>query len=283
MPTPPSTLLPELDHLLGSRSPRVVEGVRRVVANVRPCVRLRSERIGARPIRGGVVDRLLGRPRTAPVLPATASKFGGLPYFESETELRGGRFLGQVNVGEVRTALARDGFPVPAGMPERGLLAIDIADGRLGGRTRWYPDPQVRALPVPEIDPVARYEAAIRFEGSWSLRGLDWFDPVPAEDEELWEYMNDLEIPGVDADGDGSHKLFGHANEALNEHCGFPSDLLRRGEDRAAIREYELIWRIDYDHPAGFSWGTNWLYVVIHRADLARGALEKSIVLVANA
>jgi hypothetical protein len=40
---------------------------------------------------------------------------------------------------------------------------------------------------------------------------------------------------------------------------------------------------VDYDHQAGFAWGTNWLYVVIHRDDLARGALENAVVTGANA
>ena len=49
------------------------------------------------------------------------------------------------------------------------------------------------------------------------------------------------------------------------------------------FREYELLWRIDADHPAGFAWGTNWIYVVIHRDDLTHGALENAIVTGANA
>ena len=276
MKTPPTTLFPELERLLASRSPVVAKAVRRVVADVRPCVRLRTERIGKKPIRGSALDRLLRRPRPNPVLPATASKFGGLPYFERETELQGGRFLGQVNFAEVISALTQQGFPVPDGMPERGLLAIDTIPNRLSGRTRWYPDPQTRDLPMVKADAVAKYEAAIHFEGSWSLRGLEWFDPVPKDDDELWEYMNELEIPGIDID---EHKLFGHANEALNDHYGLVPVLGRSD----SIRDYALIWRIDYDRPAGFAWGTNWLYVVIHRDDLARNAFENAIVTGANA
>lgn len=278
MRTPPTTLLPELERLLASRTPQVREAIRRVVAEVRPCVRLLSERVGSKPIRGGVFDRMLRRPRPAPVLSATASKFGGTPYFEHESELQGGRFLGQVNFADVTQALTKQDFPLPAGMPDRGLLAFDLVADR-PGRTRWYPAPRTRELATLEIDAVAKYETAINFEGSWSLRGLDWFNSVPEGDGELWDYMNELEITGVDCDAHGGHKLFGHANEALNEHYGL-TPITGRSE---SIRDYALIWRIDYDNPAGFSWGTNWLYVVIHRDDLARGAFENAIVTGANA
>lgn len=279
MRTPPTTLLPELERLLATRPPQLGEAIRRVVSDVRPCVRLRSKRVGSRPMRGGVLDRLLRRPPPAPVLPATASKFGGMPYFEHESELPGGRFIGQVNFADVTQALAKQEFPLPAGMPERGLLALDLVPGQLGGRVRWYPAPHARELATLEVDAVAKYETAIDFEGSWSLRGLNWFDRVPEEDDELWDYMNELEIADVDRDAHGGHKLFGHANEALNEHYGL-TPIPGRSD---AIRDYALIWRVDYDNPAGFSWGTNWLYVVIHRDDLARGAFENAIVTGANA
>ena len=226
------------------------------------------------------------------MLPATASKFGGTAYCEQATELDGGRFLGQINFAEATGALHEQQFPIPTGMPAAGLLAVDLVNGlrgngSLAGRTRWYPAPRIgeltaSALQTP-LDPrrswaVARYEAAISFIGSWSMQGLDWYDVVDG-DRELWDYMNDLEIDGVDVDAHGGHKLFGHANEALNEHYGLTPAPGRS----AAIRDYALVWRIDADSPAGFHWGTNWLYVVIHKDDLGRGAFEHAIVTGANA
>jgi hypothetical protein len=276
---PPNTLLPELVRLLANRPPHVGEAIRRVMGDVRPCSQLRTERVGIKPMRGTAFDRLLGRPPPVPVLPAAASKFGGRPYFEREGELEGGRFLGQVNFADAALALAKQQFPLPAGMPEAGLLAVDLVPGSLAGRTRWYPAPQARDLAAVDIDVVAKYEAAIDFAGSWSLQGLDWFDAVPEGDDELWAYMNELEIAGVDVDARQGHKLFGHSNHALNEHYGIVPVAGRSD----SIRDYALIWRIDYDQPAGFSWGTNWLYVVIHRDDLARGAFENAILTGANA
>jgi hypothetical protein len=44
-----------------------------------------------------------------------------------------------------------------------------------------------------------------------------------------------------------------------------------------------LLWRITYDNPAGFAWGTNWLYVILHADDLQVTAFEHAIVVGANA
>lgn len=72
---------------------------------------------------------------------------------------------------------------------------------------------------------------------------------------------------------------FGHANGALNEQYGL-RPVTNRSHD---IRDYALIWRIDYDNQAGFEWGTKGLYVVIHKDDLALGAVGNAIVTGANA
>jgi hypothetical protein len=226
-----------------------------------------------------LLDRLLGRPRPQPILPATASKFGGRPYCEHATELKGRRFLGQINFAEVAGALDAEGFPRPGGMPDAGLLSVDLAPDSVEGAVRWYPDPRAEAAVDIAVDQVARSEAAITFKGSWSLRGLEWFDSVPSGDKELWTWMNELDIPNVDEDGHSGHKLFGHPNEALNEHYGFvPVD--GRSSD---IREYALIWRIDGDRAARFHFGPNWLYVIIHAEDLARGAFQNAVLTGANA
>ena len=84
---PPVTLLPELEQLLSERTPEVADAIRRVVTDIRPCVVLQTTRTMGVPLRGRFVDRLLGRPRPQPRLPRTASKFGGIPYFEDPSEL----------------------------------------------------------------------------------------------------------------------------------------------------------------------------------------------------
>jgi uncharacterized protein YwqG len=210
----------------------------------------------------------------------TASKLGGIPYVENSAEMDNVRFIGQINLVEVSRALELQAFPRPKGIPSTGLLAVDLVSWMREGRVRWYPEPsELKAVRPISMQTVAKYEAQIQFRGSWSMQSLDWFDAIPNDDEELWNYMNDLEVTGVDEDARGGHKLFGHTNEALNEHYG-----LRPPPGRSdSIRDYAQIWRIDCDAAAGFSWGTNWLYVVIHVEDLARGAFEKAIITGANA
>jgi Domain of unknown function (DUF1963) len=277
---PPRTLLPQLELLLSTRPAGVVEAIRRVVTDVRPCVVLASTRTMDVPLRGRLIDRLLRRAPPQPRLPKMASKFGGIPYAENLSELLGGVFIGQVNFAEVTHALTSQGCSLPQGMPARGLLAVDLVRGLFEGRARWYPDPdESRSVLSSKVRAAANYEASIDFKGGWSLRGLDWFDSVPKGDDELWEYMNDLEIPGVDVDGRYGHKLFGHPNEVLNDTYNFRSAPGRSN----SMRDHALLWRIDFDHAAGFSWGTNWIYVLIHKDDLARGALQHAVVTVANA
>ncbi len=91
--------------------------------------------------------------------------------------------------------------------------------------------------------------------------------------------MNDLEVAGIDEDSRAGHKLFGHPNESLNEHYGLTPAPGRSN----SIREYALLWRIDCDPAAGLAWGTNWLYVIIHKDDLAVGVVERAVLTGANA
>jgi hypothetical protein len=269
-----------LEQLLATRAPEVAAAVRSTFEDLRPCVRLETTRASAVPLRGRMLDRLLHRPLPAPVLPATESKFGGLPYVESQTSFDGWSFIGQIDFAAATRALTAQRAAIPDGMPAAGLLAVDLKVGTFGGRVRWYPDAaEAKALHAVQCDVVAKYEAKIDFRGSWSLRGLAWFDAVAKGDDELFELLNDLEVPGVDEDGHWGHKLFGHPNEVLNEHYGF-TPLPGRS---SSIRDYALVWRVDYDNAAGFAWGTNWIYVVVERSDLERGDFQNAIVTGANA
>jgi hypothetical protein len=281
MQKPPPILLPELENMLGQRPARVAEAIRRVVGDVRPCVQMESVRASSVPIEGTRFNRWMRRPRPAPVLPVMVSKFGGMPYQESRTDIDGAwQFLGQINFADVRDALSKAAFPVPEGLPKAGVLAVDVMTRSFSTRTRWYPHAsETKAVQSERVSCRAKYEAAIRFRGSWSMQGLEWFDVAPEGDTELRNFMIDLEIPGVDEDSRGGHKLMGHANEVLNEHYGL-EPVAGRSDD---IREYRLLWRITFDNAADFAWGTNWLYVVIHKDDLARGALENAIVTGGNA
>lgn len=108
------------------------------------------------------------------------------------------------------------------------------------------------------------------------------FKAIPSDDDELHEALNELVIRGVDEDDGRSrselHRLFGHLSEALEEHYGFEAPPGRP----SSIEHYEQVWRITHDPAADFHWGTNWVYVLIHKEDLRDGRLDKAVVTGAN-
>jgi hypothetical protein len=126
--------------------------------------------------------------------------------------------------------------PIKGRLLDPGLLAVDLTPGSILG------NPMVsrasdRGSGRDCVGCRGEVRSADRFRGSWSLRGLEWFDAIPKEDDELWTWMNEFEVPGVDEDARGGHKLFGHPNEVLNEHYGF-TPVAGRSD---SIREYGLI------------------------------------------
>src|SRR5215471_974104 len=141
MAGPPRTVLPELEQLLARRPATIGEAIRKSVNDVRPCVLLESSRATGVPSQGSFLDRVRRRPPAAPVLPRLASKFGGVPYVEGVVDFERAIFLGQINFAEVGAALARDGFPRPRGLPDAGILAVDLVVNDLNGRVRWYGAP----------------------------------------------------------------------------------------------------------------------------------------------
>ena len=72
--------------------------------------------------------------------------------------------------------------------------------------------------------------------------------------------------------------MFGHRAAGLDDHRTFEAPEGRSDD----IREYEMLLRLDFDTAADLSWGTNALYVVIHRDDLAAGQLDRAVVTVAS-
>lgn len=72
--------------------------------------------------------------------------------------------------------------------------------------------------------------------------------------------------------------LFGHMPDSLQEHYGFEPAPHRPMD----IDEYELVMRITCDNVADFGFGTNWIYIIIHRDDRAEGRLDRCVVTGAN-
>jgi hypothetical protein len=266
----------EIIKILESRNKNVSECILKVLNDLRPCVRLKTERANNTPIHGTLISRMFGKSPPHPLLDVLCSKYGGMPYYENDIEIKNCTFIGQINFAEVTAHLTAGGHPIPVGMPRHGLLAVDEIGDCMNARTRWYDNPKKIDLRYININQKARYETKIHFTHGLSLRGLDYFDCIPKDDGELWDLMNDLEIKGIDED---EHILFGHTWSTLNEHYGFTPKVGRSNN----IKDYQMIWRISWDNQSGMGFGTNWYYVIIHKQDLEHGQFENSIVTAANA
>lgn len=128
-----------------------------------------------------------------------------------------------------------------------------------------------------------------RFFGNWETRlefAPSWTLPQGNELEALWPLRDvawyDYEAsdpPGYNTDGfDAHHRVLGHKSSGLDEHYGFEPP----PGCSADIADYECLLRLTFDNNAGFHWGTNWIYVIVPRADLAAGELGRLVVTGAN-
>lgn len=273
---PPLDIPPDLRALFARHGEGALEAAQRfLAARPRPCVYVTSHRVGDAPLARTAVGRLFGL-RTAPAkLPVMQSKLGGTTYVEpADLPWDGHTFIGQINFAEIEGP--------PAGMPREGILALDLDQTYAKGshesfRVRWYPVPDAQRAAAIAIPSLGRYEAGLRFRAGWSLDGRGWDAVVPAGDEELWSAWNEWEPAGYDEDSrDECHRSFGHPSPGIDDSFVAP-------EGRAKnVDEYELLWRVTFDHRADFGWGTNWVYVLVHRDDLRDGRLERAIVIVAG-
>ncbi|MCP3102215.1 DUF1963 domain-containing protein [Myxococcus sp. K15C18031901] len=274
VPVPP----PELRALLRSRSPSLARDVERFLADApRGCAYVRSERVASSPLQPSLLHRLRGMRAARPVLGVLDSKFGGVPYVEeADLSWKDHRFLGQVQFEQLRDS--------PPGMPAQGLFALDLVETRFGApafRVRWYPEPsEVRARSVVTPRSVGRWEARMVFAPGLSLPGGPaWMAPLPTDDEELLDAWMEWTPHGFLEDEWGAepcHRLLGHVSGGLEDLGPVPGR-------REPLGAYEMLWRIDLDRSADFDWGTNWVYVLVHRDDLAANRLERAVVVTANA
>lgn len=236
----------------------------------RPCVRITSERASATPLRGsrGIVG-LFARTPGPPLLPVTASKFGGSPYSEGDEDWSRWGFLGQIDLAEATAVL-------PHGAPRlSGLLRIDCATLQSAGvndaRVRWFPTfTSERAVAV-NAPSYGGWEARMRFTLGWTSPGGRALEEIwPLKDGSL--YDDPWCLPGYNNEPEGNcHRLLGHKTAALDDPYP-PTDL--SGDD--------LFLRLSYDHAADFAWGSNAFYLVVPRDDLARGDLSRITPVAAN-
>jgi hypothetical protein len=209
------------------------------------------------------------------LLGPTESKFGGIPYSEVEEDWWGHGYLGQINLREATAVL-------PPGAPRLdGLLRIDLPfEGSDLIRARWFPDADARRAVHAAPEPVGRWETRLGFKLSWTLPEGNALEALwPLKDGPRWFDYERFFPVGYNEDGsDEFHRLLGHKSSGLDEHYGFaPPDGCT--DD---IASYDSLLRLTFDNNAGFSWGTNWVYLIVPREDLARGDLRRVVVTGAN-
>jgi uncharacterized protein YwqG len=274
MTTPPP-LSSRLHADLSRLGPEIAAVVTQTLQkNLRPCLLVESKRVGQAPLHRGALGRMLGLRTDAPRLPLLDSKLGGTPY--TTAPLEGGRwFLGQLNFAQLPSSLP--------GLPRQGLLAIDGVRGRsafgLSFTTRWYPRPsEAEAVPARDVARFGRFEAALRFRESWSLPC--WEELEALLPEEAWWLSDDVDEWQRESGmcDEGCHRLGGHRS--------FGQDSLSLFEPPTGLskdfREYEQLFRLNFDNAADFTWGSNQVYLLVHRDDLTAQRFDRLAFAVAN-
>ncbi len=271
MRPPPLVLPPNLREVLDARHPSAASALVTTAERLaRPAVYIDSKRIAAAPLsRGWLMSRL--RPVAAPVLSPLAGKFGGHPYAEEREDWSQHRFLGQFDLTQAGALI---------GQPQlRGLLRVDVGLGVSGLRVRWFESPQPsRAVAQAGVRSVGRWECQHELCVGWTLPrdesltkcipeeilnavGEDWFDVW----QEWWPDGYDEDL----ATG-GRHRLLG-------------APVIDDYYDAVDGAVFAPLLRVDYDNIADFGWGTNWLYVLAPREELAQGELRRLLATGGNA
>src|SRR5262245_59959584 len=100
----------------------------------------------------------------------------------------------------------------------------------------------------------------MRFQPAWDLPWGAMVAALPEGDEVLLDAASQWVADGCGArPAQGDHRLFGYPSEALG------------GAEAGA----EVLWRVALDGAAGFDWGSNAAYVLVRKADLDAGRLER--------
>jgi hypothetical protein len=277
-PDPPPVRFPDpvRQDLEAERAGLADETERVFAAHVRPCVAVTAKRVAAAPLRRSWLASLFGAKPSAPVLGPLESKFGGAPYCEGDEDWTAHRFLVQIDLVRATAVLPDDAAKLT------GLLRIDFGSGPKSTtetalsdvlRVRWFREPALaRARPV-AAECVADWETRLEFALGWTLpegNALEALWPL----KRPWYEYDRFDPPGYNEDGsDQFHRMLGHKSGGLDEHYGFTP----KPGCSDDIDDYECLLRITYDNAAGLSWGTNWLYVLVPRDDLARGDLSRCV------
>lgn len=253
------------------------ETERVIAAHARPCVAITAHRVADTPLRASLLGRLFGARDATPTLGILESKFGGVPYCETAEEWVAHSFLGQIDLARATSVLP------PHVRKLSGLLRIDFRSGDSLGdafRVRWFPDASPDRAVAATPRSVGEWETRLDFALAWTLPEGNELEAIWPVREPAWFEYDRFYPAGYNADGfDEFHRLLGHKSGGLDEHYGFapPPGCT---EDLAT---YESLLRLTFDRPAGFAWGTNWVYLLVPRDDLAQGDLRRIVVTGANA
>lgn len=210
------------------------------------------------------------------MLGVTESKFGGTPYSEAEEEWNDHAFLGQIDLAQATTVLPTDHVRLT------GLLRVDLRSSRSlneAVRVRWFQQPSsdraVGAMPKS----VGNWETRLDFKLGWTLPEGKALESIWPLREPPWFEYERFFPDGYNGDGfDEFHRMLGHKSVGLDEHYGFTPPAGCSDE----IASYECLLRLTFDNAAGFAWGTNWIYLLVPRDDLARADLSRVVVTGAN-
>jgi hypothetical protein len=273
--TPPPLRLPDpVREDLEQHRPGLAEETEQLLAShARPCVAITAQRVSKAPLRRGALARLFGGREAEPALGVLASKFGGLPYCEVDEDWSEHSFLGQIDLAEATAVLPPDVVKL------NGLLRLDFGMPSNGLRVRWFREPSVSRAIDARPGSVGAWETKLQFALAWTLPEGDALEALWPLREPKWFDYDEFDPPGYNGDGHNEfHRMLGHKTGGLDDHYGFtPPDGC--SED---IAEYALLLRLTFDNEADFGWGTNWIYLLVPRADLAAGDLSRVVVTGAN-
>ncbi len=277
--TPPPLRFPDpvRDDLNAHRAGLAEETEQMMASHVRPCVAITAHRV-SKPIRRNLFARLFGaHEATKPLLGATESKFGGTPYCETEEEWNEHAFLGQIDLACATAALPASSVRLT------GLLRIDLRLSSSGEnedfRVRWFREPSADRAVATTASSVGDWETQLDFRLAWTLPEGEALEALWPLREPHWCEYEEFFPKGYNADGRNEfHRMLGHKPSALDEHYGWcpPTGC---SDD---IASYECLLRLIFDNAAGFSWGSNAIYLLVPREDLARADLSRIVVTAAN-
>jgi hypothetical protein len=268
---PPIRLPDAVRADLEAHRPGLADDFERTLApHARPCVAITSRRVAPHPLRRGAIGRALRRPTSPPVLDVLASKFGGTPYAETPDDWHDQLFLGQIDLAEATAVLPPDHPRLT------GILGIAVNREPRGGsteqvRVRWFPEPAIERAVAAPVTAKGAWETRLDFRLAWTLPEGDPLEALwPLHDGPQW-YDYERFFPAEYNDhGDGDvHTLLGNGPDEVD---GFDE-----------LASHACLLRVPFDNTAGFHWGSNCVYVVVPRDELARGELGRAVAVVANA